>query len=93
MKQITKFWSWFQDNKEAVKNAFLLGADTKEVFFHLSQNLNYVSKRIGFIIQAFIKPIGLLNLIELLEYIDYLYKKIVRKLLRQLHHISFKKTT
>jgi hypothetical protein len=52
MKQITKFWNWFQDNEEAIKNAFLLGINTEEVFYHLTRNLNYVSKRIGFIIKA-----------------------------------------
>ena len=31
MKQITKFWSWFQDNEEAIKNALLLGINTKEL--------------------------------------------------------------
>ena len=52
MKQITKFWSWFQDNEEAIKNAFLLSINTEEVFFHLTRNLNYVSKRIGLMIKA-----------------------------------------
>jgi hypothetical protein len=52
MKQITKFWSWFQDNEEAIKNALLLGINTKEVFHHLKRNLNYVSKRIGFMIKS-----------------------------------------
>jgi hypothetical protein len=52
MKQITKFWSWFQDNEDAIKNALLLGINTKEVFHHLKRNLNYVSKRIGFMIKA-----------------------------------------
>ena len=52
MKQITKFWSWFQDNEEAVKNVFLLNINTEKVFFHLTRNLNYVSKRIGFMIKA-----------------------------------------
>ena len=52
MKQITKFWNWFQDNEEAIKNAFLLNINTEKVFFHLTRNLNYVSKRIGFMIKA-----------------------------------------
>jgi hypothetical protein len=52
MKQITKFWSWFQDNEDAIKNALLLGINTKEVFHHLKRNLNYVSKRTGFMIKA-----------------------------------------
>jgi hypothetical protein len=52
MKQITTFWNWFQDNEEAIKNAFLLGINTEEVFTHLLRNYNYISKRIGFIIYA-----------------------------------------
>ena len=50
MKQITKFWSWFQDNEEAIKNALLLGINTKEVFHHFNRNYSYISKRIGFLI-------------------------------------------
>ena len=52
MKQVNRFWKWFQDNEQVLKNAFLLGINTEEVFFHLTRNLNYVSKRIGFIIKA-----------------------------------------
>ena len=51
MKQIQNFWNWFQDNEQEIKNAFLLHINTKEVFFHLSRNLDYVSKRIGFLIK------------------------------------------
>ena len=50
MKQITKFWNWFQDNEEAIKNALLLGINTREVFYHLNRNYSYISKRIGFLI-------------------------------------------
>ena len=59
MKQISKFWSWFQDNEEALKNTLLLGYITKELviarrndeaIFHFKRNLNYISKRIGFLI-------------------------------------------
>ena len=59
MKQISKFWSWFQDNEEAIKNALLFGFKTKELvivrrndeaIFHFKRNLNYISKRIGFLI-------------------------------------------
>ena len=50
MKQISKFWNWFQDNEEAIKNALLLGINTKEVFHHLNRNYGYISKRIGFLI-------------------------------------------
>ena len=50
MKQISKFCCWFQDNEEAIKNALLLGINTKEVFYHLNRNYSYISKRIGFLI-------------------------------------------
>lgn len=50
MKQITKFWNWFQDNEEAIKNAIALGIKTKEVFHHLKRNYSYISKRIDFLI-------------------------------------------
>jgi hypothetical protein len=50
MKQITNFWNWFQDNEEAIKNAFLLGINTEEVFINLNRNYKYISKRIGFLI-------------------------------------------
>ena len=52
MKQINTFWNWFQDNEEAIKNAFLLGINTDEVFTHLLRNYHYISKRIGFLIYA-----------------------------------------
>jgi len=50
MKQITAFWNWFQDNEEAIKNAFLLGINTEEVFKNFNRNYKYISKRIGFLI-------------------------------------------
>ena len=50
MKQITKFWTWFQDNEDAIKNALQLDINTKEVFHHLNRNLHYISKRINFLI-------------------------------------------
>lgn len=50
MKEIQKFWNWFQDNEEAIKNALILGLNTKEVFHHLNRNYRYISKRIGFLI-------------------------------------------
>jgi hypothetical protein len=52
MKQITTFWKWFHDNEESIKNAFLLGINTDEVFTHLLRNYHYISKRIGFLIYA-----------------------------------------
>lgn len=50
LKKITSFWNWFQDNEEAIKNAFLLGINTEEVFNNLNRNYKYISKRIGFLI-------------------------------------------
>ncbi len=50
MKQITKFWTWFKDNEETIKNASLHDINTKEVFQHLNRNLHYISKRIEFLI-------------------------------------------
>lgn len=50
MNSITNFWNWFQDNEEAIKNAFLLGINTEEVLANLYRNYKYISKRIGFLI-------------------------------------------
>ena len=52
MKQVNRFWTWFQDNEQALKNAFFLGINSEEVLFHFTRNLNYVSKRIGFVIKT-----------------------------------------
>lgn len=52
MKQIDKFWKWFQDNEQALKNAFLLGINEEEVYHHLVRNLDYVSKRIGYVVKT-----------------------------------------
>lgn len=52
MKQIDKFWKWFQDNEQALKNAFLLGINEEEVYDHLVRNLDYVSKRIGYVVKT-----------------------------------------
>jgi hypothetical protein len=48
MKEIKKFWTWFQDNEEALKNAFLLGINADVVFHHFERNFFYISKRIGY---------------------------------------------
>ena len=52
MKQINKFWKWFQDNEQALKNAFLLGINEEKVYYHLVRNLDYVSKRIGYVVKT-----------------------------------------
>lgn len=51
-RKINNFWNWFRDNEVHIKNALILGINNKEVFFHLNRNLNYVSKRIGFLMTA-----------------------------------------
>lgn len=51
MKQIQRFWNWFQHNEQAVLNAYLLAVNTEEVFTNLGRHLSYVSKRIGFVIK------------------------------------------
>ena len=50
MKQITTFWNYFQKNEETIKNAILLGINTNEVFSLFERKLDYISKRIGYII-------------------------------------------
>jgi hypothetical protein len=52
MVQISKFWKWFQDNEEAIKNALLLGINTEEVFHNFNKNYRNISKRIGFLISS-----------------------------------------
>ena len=32
MKQITRFWNWFQKNEQEIINAFFLGIGSDEVF-------------------------------------------------------------
>ena len=46
IKTIQNFWTWFQDNEQAIYNACKLEINKDEVLFHLERNLNYVSKRI-----------------------------------------------
>ena len=50
IKTIQNFWTWFQDNEQAIYNACKLEINKDEVFFHLERNLNYVSKRIEYLI-------------------------------------------
>jgi hypothetical protein len=50
IKTIQNFWTWFQDNEQAIYNACKLEINKDEVFFHLQSNLNYVSKRIEYFI-------------------------------------------
>jgi hypothetical protein len=50
IKTIQNFWTWFQDNEQAIYNACKLEIKKEEVFFHIQRNLNYISKRIEIII-------------------------------------------
>ena len=52
MKQITTFWNYFQKNEQEILNAILLGINTDEVFSQLTKKLDYVSRRIGYVIKA-----------------------------------------
>lgn len=50
LKTIQNFWSWIENNETNIYNAMALGIKTDEVMQHLERNLNYVSKRLGYII-------------------------------------------
>jgi hypothetical protein len=52
IKTIQNFWTWFQDNEQAIYNACKLEINKDEVLFHLQRNLNYVSKRIEYFITS-----------------------------------------
>jgi hypothetical protein len=51
MKKITPFWNYFQKNEQEILNAILLGINTDEIFSQLTKRLDYVSKRISFVIK------------------------------------------
>jgi hypothetical protein len=51
IKQITNFWNWFQKNEKEIIKAFLLGINIEEVVSQMLKKLDYVSKRIGFVIK------------------------------------------
>lgn len=50
IKTIQNFWNWFQDNEQAIYNAFKLEINNEELLFHLQRNLNNISKRTEIII-------------------------------------------
>ena len=52
MKQITTFWHYFQKNEQEILNAILLGINTEEVLSQITKKLDYVSRRIGYVIKA-----------------------------------------
>ena len=52
MKKITTFWNYFKKNEQEILNAILLGINTDEVLSQLTKKLDYVSKRISFVIKT-----------------------------------------
>ncbi|CAM4001306.1 hypothetical protein FLCU109888_13130 [Flavobacterium cucumis] len=50
MKTIYNFWFWFEDNEQALYNAYKLDSNKAEMEWHFKRNLNYVSRRIKFYI-------------------------------------------
>lgn len=52
MKQITTFWNYFKKNEQEILNAILLGINTEEILSQITTKLDYVSKRIGYVIKA-----------------------------------------
>lgn len=52
MKQINTFWNYFKKNEQEILNAILLGINTEEILSQITTKLNYVSKRIGYVIKA-----------------------------------------
>lgn len=52
MKKITTFWNYFQKNEQEILNAILLGINTDQAFSQLTKKLDYVSKRISFVIKT-----------------------------------------
>lgn len=52
MKQITTFWKYFKKNEKEILNAILLGINTEEILSQITTKLDYVSKRIKYIIKA-----------------------------------------
>jgi hypothetical protein len=51
-KKITTFWNYFQKNEQEITNAILLGINTEEVLSQISKKLDYVSRRIGYVIKS-----------------------------------------
>lgn len=52
LKKITAFWNYFRKNEPEILNAFLLGINNEEVISRLTKKLDYVSRRIAFVIEA-----------------------------------------
>jgi hypothetical protein len=51
MKKITTFWNWFQKNEHEIIKALILGINKEDVISQMLKKLDYVSKRIGFVIK------------------------------------------
>ena len=51
-KKITTFWNYFQKNEQEILNSILLGINTEEVLSLITKKLDYVSRRIGYIIKS-----------------------------------------
>ncbi|WP_395051799.1 hypothetical protein [Flavobacterium sp.] len=52
MKKITTFWNYFQKNEQEITNAILLWINTEEVLSQITKKLDYVSRRIGYVIKS-----------------------------------------
>jgi len=52
MKKITTFWNYFKKNEQEILNAILLGLKTEEVLSQITKKLDYVSRRIGYVIKT-----------------------------------------
>lgn len=50
-KKITTFWNYFKKTEQEIFNAFILGINKEEVIAQTLKKLDYVSKRIGFVIE------------------------------------------
>jgi hypothetical protein len=50
LRQIKSFWNWFEANEMQILEAFTQNIEHDETFKMLNKKLNYVSKRIGFIL-------------------------------------------
>ena len=77
MVQISKFWKWFKDNEEAIKNALLLGINTEEVFRNFNKNYRNISKRIGFLISSPSKDKDKFNIIFTADGYQKLFPKLI----------------
>ncbi|WP_310555172.1 hypothetical protein [Flavobacterium sp.] len=52
MKKIITFWNYFKKNEQEILNAILLGINTEKTLSQITKKMDYVSRRIGYIIKA-----------------------------------------